>query len=52
MAATIEEMETDYWAHHYYDNPKGDEVEDEEFDKDELLRAMEENPDDWETLIS
>lgn len=44
-------METDYWAHHYLANPKGDEVEDEDFDADAIMRSMEENPDDWEDLI-
>ncbi|WP_281719994.1 hypothetical protein [Nitrosomonas sp.] len=41
-------METDYWAHYYYENTTTDEVEDEDFDLDEILSKMEE--DDWEEV--
>lgn len=39
---------TDYWSHHYFDNPSVDEVEDEDFDLDTMLAEMED--DDWEDL--
>lgn len=48
LAATIEQIETEFWAHKYFDKPPGEELEDDEFDKDAIMRSMEENPDDWE----
>jgi hypothetical protein len=45
---TIEDIETDYWAHYYYENATADEVEDEDFDLDDILQKMEN--DDWEEL--
>ncbi|SDH27408.1 hypothetical protein [Nitrosomonas sp. Nm132] len=45
---TIEDIETDYWAHYYYENSTADEVEDEDFDLDDILQKMEN--DDWEEL--
>lgn len=50
LNTTIEEMETDYWAHHYFGRPNEDEVEDEDFDLGEVLRRLEQNPDDWEDI--
>lgn len=46
---TVEEMLTDYWAHHYYDNPNNatEEFENPDFDAD--FEAML-NEDDWEDL--
>jgi hypothetical protein len=41
-------MELDYWAHYYYENPSSDEVEDEDFNLEEVLAQMEE--DDWEEI--
>lgn len=41
-------METEYWAHHYFDNPTGDEVEDEDFDIDSVIAQMAD--DDWEDV--
>lgn len=45
-------MLTDYWAHHYADDPKAaeDEVEDDEFDLTAIVEAMENDPDAWENL--
>lgn len=43
-------METDFWAHHYFNNPVKDEVEDADFDLEAELRRLEENPDDWEVI--
>lgn len=44
-------METDYWAHTFFENPKAaEEVEDDEFDMEAELRRLENNPDDWEAL--
>ncbi len=58
LDATVEEMMTDYWAHHFYENPKArDEVEDEDFDfAQELARIEAEgeqnDPGDWEDVTS
>lgn len=47
---------TDYWAHHYFDNPKAREVvEDEDFNIEEELARIEAeeaggNTDEWEDL--
>ena len=51
LESTVEDMETEYWAYHYFDNPKGDEVEDDDFDVEAVMRSMEDNPDDWEDVI-
>ena len=32
LDATIEQIETDYWAHHYIENPAKEESEDDDFD--------------------
>lgn len=43
----------EYWAHHYYDNPSQDEVEDDDFDLDAVLEEIErtaDNADDWEEV--
>jgi hypothetical protein len=51
LAATIEEMAADYWAWFFKENPKATiEDEDEDFNLDEVLKQMEENPEDWVTL--
>lgn len=59
LEATVEEMQTDFWAHHYFDNPPKDEVEDDDFDlQAELedanrLAALEQqrnDPNDWEDV--
>lgn len=53
LGSTLEDMLTDYWAHHYYDNPKElDVVEDEDFDLEAELAKLEEEelPDDFEDL--
>ncbi|MNM99442.1 hypothetical protein D3C81_1120030 [compost metagenome] len=48
---TLEDMETDYWAHHFFEDPKAaEEVEDDEFDIEAELAKLENNPDDWEAL--
>lgn len=38
---TLEEIETEYWAWHYHENPANEEIEDEEFDLDDELAAIE-----------
>jgi hypothetical protein len=50
LDATIEDIETDYWAHHYAQNPTSEEVEDDDFDADEFVRDALKNPDDWEEI--
>jgi len=50
---TMQEIATEYWAHHYYDNPTQEEVEDENFDLDAVLDEFERSaPDDeaWEEV--
>lgn len=38
LEATTEQIETDYWAHFYVDNPAKEESEDDDFDLDAELR--------------
>lgn len=45
-------MEAEYWAYHYASNPAREEFEDEDFDAEEILAALEEDPDAWEDLIN
>lgn len=49
-------MMTDYWAHHYFDNPKAqEEVEDEDFNLEAKMAEIEaeaEGTTDWETLTA
>lgn len=52
LALTPEEVAAEYWAHHYADRPQGEaEVEDEDFDLDEIRQALEDGG-DWEDVIS
>lgn len=50
LDATAEEIEADYWAHHYLENPSESEVEDDDFDVEAEIAAM--NDDDWEDVTS
>lgn len=51
LNTTVEEMMTDYWAFTYSNDPKAaDEVEDEDFDLEEELRKLEQDPDGWEVM--
>lgn len=56
LDVTVEEMATDFWAHHFADNPEAKEVVDETFDVNEELakidaEAAEETlPDDFEDI--
>jgi hypothetical protein len=51
LDTTREEMLTDLFAHHYFENPKeADEVIDEEFDAEEVMRHLEQNDGNWEAL--
>jgi len=43
-------MIEDYWAHYYAEHGVQEEVEDEDFDLDAILRDMEDG--DWEDLIN
>ena len=36
LDATEEEVAVDYWAHHYFDNPASEIVEDDEFDAEAI----------------
>ena len=57
LDATVEEMLTDIWAHRYTEDPKLlNEIEDEDFDPDEVAAAIgrqpveEPDPGDWEQI--
>lgn len=41
MAATQEQIETEYWAYQYQEGKVGEEIEDEEFNQDEILAQYE-----------
>lgn len=42
----------DYWSYQYFNNPKMvEEIEDEDFDQDDILKLMEQFPDDWQEMI-
>lgn len=47
------EIQAEYWAHHAVDNNVADEIEDEQFDLDEVLKHAEESDvdeADWEEV--
>jgi hypothetical protein len=46
---TPQEIEAEYWAHHFFENPATESDEDSDFDTEALVAAMER--DDWETVI-
>jgi len=45
-----DDIEADYWAHHFAANPVTDSGEDEEFDTDKLVQAIEDG--EWEDIIN
>lgn len=45
---TPEDIESDYWAHYYYENAGKSEVEDDDFDLDAEIARMNDN--DWEDV--
>lgn len=49
LALTKVEIETEYWAHYYADNPGKEHDEDPDFDADAIEAAMEDD-DAWEEL--
>lgn len=49
LDSTIDDMLIDLYAHAYSEKGNVDEVEDEDFDLNEVLKSME--SDDWETLV-
>lgn len=56
LDATAEEIIEDYWANVQADRiaaGKGDEeeIEDDDFDLDQILTEMEDNPDAWEDAL-
>lgn len=52
LSMTPEDIETEYWAHHYYESGDKEEFEDDDFDLDEYVQKIENGEDDdWETLI-
>jgi hypothetical protein len=65
LELTAEEVEAEFWAHHYADNSgKGEEFEDEDFDLAEILNEVNANAgdddvntaaddaDEWEDVIN
>jgi hypothetical protein len=42
LAATLEDIEAEYWAYHYQDKKVVEEFEDDEFDQEAELRRIEE----------
>lgn len=51
LGLTPEEVESEFWAHHYADKPPGgEEFEDDDFDADAIMSALE-SGEDWESLI-
>lgn len=51
LGMSEEEMLEEFWAHHYFDNPKAAEtVEDEDFNLADQLRELGDDPDDWEDV--
>lgn len=57
---TLEDIEAEFWAHRYYENPTADEVVDEDFDLEAVMREAEAGGgteaggggDDWQELVS
>lgn len=45
-----DDIEADYWAHHFADNPATDSGEDETYDTDAIVDAM--NSGEWEEIIN
>lgn len=37
---TMQQIETEYWAYHYLENPASEEVEDDEFDQDAYVAEI------------
>ena len=52
LDATVDEMLTDIFAHQFKNDPKSmDEVEDDDFDPDNVAAELNaNNPDDWEEV--
>jgi hypothetical protein len=54
LDATVEQIETDYWAHHYADNPAKEEAEDDDFSLEAELADADQvalsDPNDWEVI--
>jgi hypothetical protein len=48
LDATTEDILTDYWANFYKENGLKDEVEDDDFDLDEVVKRMDDG--DWEEV--
>lgn len=41
MDLTLEQMETEYWAYHYFEQPPGEEFDDDDFDEDAISAEIE-----------
>jgi hypothetical protein len=54
LDATVEQIETDYWAHYYADNPAKEEAEDDDFNLEAELADADQvalsDPNDWEVI--
>lgn len=50
---TTEEIEADFWAHHFYENPATESGEDEDWDTDQVLGMMESDEwGEWEDMLN
>lgn len=38
---TLEQIEAEYWAWHYFEQPPGEEFDDEDFDEEEIMAGIE-----------
>jgi hypothetical protein len=48
LDATTEDILTDHWANYYFEHPNTDEIEDEGFDLDAIVKSMDDG--DWEEV--
>lgn len=47
---TLEEIETEFWAHRFFDAPPSESTEDDDWDTEKLLEAAESG--NWEDVIN
>lgn len=52
LELTPEEVEAEFWAHHYFENAgKGEEFEDDDFDLEGIMEGLADGG-EWEDVIS
>jgi hypothetical protein len=48
---TLDDLTVEYWAWYFHEHPDGEVAEDDDFDKDAVIAAMESgDPGDWEPV--